>query len=112
MLSPDTRSELAPAVALFRPLADPTRLAILRRLTAGEARVIALSAPLGPAQSTVSEDLACLCDGGLVGSRPVRRASVHFVTRPALFDLLEAAAVLLAISGDAVAPCPNYRGAT
>ena len=34
-----TRVELAPAAALFRSLGDPTRLAILRRLALGEARV-------------------------------------------------------------------------
>ena len=34
-----TKVELAPAAALFRSLGDPTRLAILRRLATGEARV-------------------------------------------------------------------------
>jgi hypothetical protein len=34
-----TKVELAPAAALFRSLGDPTRLAILRRLAIGEARV-------------------------------------------------------------------------
>ncbi|KAB1100204.1 ArsR family transcriptional regulator, partial [Micromonospora aurantiaca] len=34
------REALAPAAALFRGLADPTRLAIVRRLAGGEARVV------------------------------------------------------------------------
>jgi DNA-binding transcriptional ArsR family regulator len=67
-------------VALFRSLADPTRLAIVRRLPRGEARVVDLVAECGLAQSTVSAHLACLRDCGLVGSRPVGRASVHFLT--------------------------------
>lgn len=51
----------APAVALFRSLGDPTRLAILRRLAVGEARVVDLTGELGLAQSTVSKHLgACV----------------------------------------------------
>src|SRR5439155_13225678 len=37
---------LRPAVALFRSLADPTRLAIVRRLADGEARVVDLTREL------------------------------------------------------------------
>ncbi len=109
MASSDTRSKLAPAVALFRSLADPARLLIVRRLAQGEAPVVELTAQCGLAQSTVSEHLACLRDCGLVGSRPVGRASVHFIAQPALFDLLDAAQVLLAATGEAVALCPSYR---
>ncbi|MGC8513601.1 MAG: ArsR/SmtB family transcription factor [Acidimicrobiales bacterium] len=109
MASPDTRSGLRPAVALFRSLADPTRLIIVGRLAQGEARVVDLTAQCGLAQSTVSEHLACLRDCGLVDSRPVGRASVHFIAQPALFDLLDAAETLLAATGEAVALCPSYR---
>ena len=49
------------AVALFRSLGDPARLAILRRLAEGEARVTDLVSCVGLAQSTVSAHLACLC---------------------------------------------------
>jgi DNA-binding transcriptional ArsR family regulator len=109
MASPTTRSELAPAAALFRSLADPTRLRIVRHLARGEAPVVELTAQCGLAQSTVSEHLACLRACGLVGSRPVGRASVHFIAQPALFDLLDAAEALLAATGEAVALCPSYR---
>ena len=108
MSSPSTRSEMAPAVALFRSLADPARLVIVRHLAKGEAPVVELTAECGLAQSTVSEHLACLRDCGLVGSRPVGRASVHFLAQPALFDLLDAAETLLAATGEAVTLCPNY----
>jgi DNA-binding transcriptional ArsR family regulator len=102
------RTGLAPAVALFRGLADPTRLAIVRRLAAGEARVVDLVGQLGLAQSTVSAHLACLRDCGLVDSRAVGRASLYWLTQPALLDLLAAAETLLAATGDAVALCPRF----
>jgi 2-keto-3-deoxy-galactonokinase len=101
--------ELALAVALFRSLADPARLVILRRLARGEARVVELTAECALAQSTVSEHLACLRDCGLVGSRAVGWSSVHFLAQPALFDLLEATETLLAATWDAVSLCPNYQ---
>ncbi|MGC4910395.1 ArsR/SmtB family transcription factor [Streptomyces cyaneofuscatus] len=96
------------AVALFRSLGDPARLAILRRLAEGEARVTDLVACVGLAQSTVSAHLACLRDCGLVDSRPVGRASVYSLARPELLDLLASAEQLLAATGEAVELCPNY----
>lgn len=99
---------LAPAAALFRSLADPARLAIVRRLAAGEARVVDLTGELGLAQSTVSKHLACLRDCGLVEVRPVGRASVYSLAQPALADLLAAAEAMLAATGNAVALCPTY----
>lgn len=102
------RAGLVPAAALFRSLADPARLAIVRRLVRGEARVVDLVAECGLAQSTVSKHLACLRGCGLVTSRPVGRASVFSVTQPALVDLLSAAETVLAATGSAVALCPTY----
>jgi DNA-binding transcriptional ArsR family regulator len=102
------RAGLAPAAALFRSLGDPTRLAIVRRLTAGEARVVDLTDHLGLAQSTVSKHLACLRECGLVDSRPVGRASVFTLTQPALLDILSAAEAVLEATGSAVALCPTY----
>ena len=102
------RVGLAPAAALFRSLADPARLAIVRHLAAGEARVVDLTGELGLAQSTVSKHLACLRDCGLVEVRPVGRASVYSLAQPALADLLAAAETMLAATGNAVALCPTY----
>ena len=100
---------LAAAAWLFRSLADPARLAILRHLALGEHRVVDLTAHLGLAQSTVSAHLACLRDCGLVESRPQGRAS-HFSLRhdDALLEVLAAAERLLAATGDAVVLCPRY----
>lgn len=101
------RVELAPAAALFRSLADPARLAILRLLATGEARVVDLVAELGLAQGTVSAHLACLRDCGLLVSRPVGRASLFRLARPELYELLSAAEAVLAATGSAVALCPQ-----
>ncbi|MPZ66020.1 MAG: metalloregulator ArsR/SmtB family transcription factor [Pseudonocardiaceae bacterium] len=99
---------MSAAVALFRSLAEPTRLAIMRRLASGEARVVDLTVELRLAQSTVSSHLACLRGCGLVDYRPQGRASVYQLARPELMDLLQAAETLLAATGEAVALCPNY----
>lgn len=55
---------LDPAVALFHSLSDPTRLTIVARLAAGEARVRDLVEQTGLAQSTVSAHVACLRTAG------------------------------------------------
>jgi DNA-binding transcriptional ArsR family regulator len=106
------RLELAPAAALFRSLGDQSRLAIVRRLAGGPARVADLVAALGLAQSTVSKHLACLRDCGLVDCEPVGRASVFRLTEPSLIDVLTAAENLLTATGSAVALCPNYGAAS
>jgi len=102
------RMELAPAAALFRSLGDPTRLAIVRRLAVGPARVVEMVQAVGLAQSTVSKHLACLRDCGLVVSDPVGRASLFRLTQPAVIDVLNAAETVLEETGNAVALCPTY----
>jgi DNA-binding transcriptional ArsR family regulator len=103
-------TDLSAAVALFRGLADPARLAIVRHLALGEHRVVDLTAHLGLAQSTVSGHLACLRDCGLVAVRAEGRASMYSLARPELMDLLAAAETLLEQTGGAVALCPTYGG--
>jgi ArsR family transcriptional regulator len=98
---------IRPAVALFRSLADETRLRIVSRLAAGEARVVDLTGELGLAQSTVSKHLACLRDCGLVDYRVQGRQSFYALTRPELMDLLAAAEGVLAATGAATALCPT-----
>ncbi len=96
------------ATALFHSLSDGTRLAILRRLAVGEARVVDLTGELGLAQSTVSAHLACLRDCGLVDFRRHGRASVYRLGRPELLDMLRACEAVFWATGHAVALCPNY----
>lgn len=100
--------DVSAAVSLFRSLADPTRLAIVRHLALSEHRVVDLTAHLGLAQSTVSAHLACLRDCGLVTSRPQGRASLFSLARPELLDLFAAAERVLAATGEAVLLCPVY----
>nr|WP_299039692.1 metalloregulator ArsR/SmtB family transcription factor [uncultured Pseudokineococcus sp.] len=100
---------LSAAACLFRSLADPSRLSILRHLALGEHRVVDLMAHLGLAQATVSGHLACLRDCGLVTSRPQGRASLFsLAVGPELLELLVAAERVLAATGDAVTLCPTY----
>lgn len=105
---PACEADLSPAVALFRSLADATRLAIVHELTRGERRVVDLTRTLGLAQSTVSAHVACLRDCGLVEGRPVGRQMLYRLTRPELLTVLGAAEQLLAATGNAVALCPVY----
>ena len=100
--------ELAGAAALFHGLADPTRLAILRRLAGGEARIVDLMTQFGFAQSTVSAHVACLRDCNLVEGRPEGRQMFYSLTRPELIDVLRAAEALLAVVGPQVSLCPSY----
>lgn len=100
--------DLGPAVALFRSLGDPMRLAIVARLVEGEARVVDLTRHVGLAQSTVSKHLACLRDCQLVDFRTQGRQSYYRLTRPELIDLLRSAERVLSETGDAVALCPVY----
>ena len=104
--------DAAAAVFLFRSLADPARLTILRHLALGEHRVVDLTAHLGLAQSTTSAHLACLRDCGLVSSRTVGRASMYsLAVSEELMGLLASAERVLAATGDAVTLCPsNHSG--
>lgn len=103
-----TRPILRPAVALFRSLADPTRLAIVRRLAEGEARVVDLTQELGIPQSTVSTHIACLRDCALVIGRVEARQIFYSLAHPQLLQLLTSAELLLEATGEAVALCPRY----
>ena len=102
------RDELAAAVSLFHSLADPTRLAILQRLAAGERRVVDLTVDLDLVQSTVSSHLACLRDCQLIVARPEGRQMFYSLAHPGLLDLLLSAERLLADTGEGVALCPTY----
>jgi DNA-binding transcriptional ArsR family regulator len=99
---------LRPAVALFRSLADPTRLAIVSRLADGEARVADLVAELNLPQSTVSTHLACLRDCALVAGRVEGRQVFYGLARAELLGLLKSAEGLLEATGERVALCPRY----
>ena len=107
--APDEKAASTAAACLFRGMADPSRVAILRHLLLGEHTVGELTAHLGLAQSTVSQHLACLRDCDLVSSRPVGRSSVFTLTHPeAVLKVFSAAEELLEATGDAVVLCPVH----
>lgn len=110
MIRGSERSDLALGAKLFRRLGDPTRLAILQILAAGERRVTDLVAELGTSQPNISGHLACLKDCGLVVDRPQGRAVYYSLASAELFDVLRAAEGLLASVGQKIALCPNDRG--
>jgi DNA-binding transcriptional ArsR family regulator len=77
---------------VFGALADPTRRAILARLTAGDATVAELAAPFAVSQPAISRHLKVLEHAGLISRR--RRATArlsHLEAQP-----LRAATVWLA----------------
>lgn len=103
-------SDPAAAVSLFRSLADPARLSILRHLALGEHRVVDLTNHLGLAQSTTSAHLLCLRDCGLVSVRTVGRSSVYaLAVGEELVALLSSAERLLAATGDAARLCATNK---
>jgi DNA-binding transcriptional ArsR family regulator len=70
----------------FAALADPTRRAILTRLSAGEATVGQLAAPFALTQQAVSKHIKVLEHAGLISrsraaqARPCRLEPAHFDT--------------------------------
>ena len=73
-------------------LADPTRRAILHRLTAGEARVTDLAAPFAMSLNAVSKHIRLLERSGLIRRRKAGRE--HLLTLNS--EPLEAAATWMA----------------
>jgi DNA-binding transcriptional ArsR family regulator len=61
--------------AVFGALADPTRRAILRRLTKGDATVAQIAAPFRLSQPAISRHLKVLEQAGLISRR--RRATAR-----------------------------------
>jgi len=73
--------------AVARALADPTRVAILESLAAGERCVCDLTDELAAAQSRLSFHLKILKDAGLVAARPEGRMTYYSLRRAPAADL-------------------------
>jgi DNA-binding transcriptional ArsR family regulator len=66
------------AAGLFAALADPTRLALLKRLADGEPRpIVALASATALTRQAVSKHLAVLSGAGLVARRPKGRETLY-----------------------------------
>jgi len=69
--------------ATFAALADPTRRAILARLTAGEASVTELAEPFAMSQPAISKHLKILERAGLIsGGRDAQRRPRRLEAKP------------------------------
>jgi DNA-binding transcriptional ArsR family regulator len=105
-----TSRDILLAAKLFRGLGDPTRLAILEAIAEeGEIRVTDLVARIGGSQANVSGHLACLKDCGLVVDRPQGRQAFYSISHEVVVSALRGAEEVLALSGERIALCPNYR---
>ncbi len=83
-------------VNIAQALADPTRFAIVERLTNGPAAVSELVALAGEAQSKVSNHLAVLRERGLVSVTRLGRQRLYEIADPSVAQLVES---LLVIAG-------------
>ena len=103
-----TEAPATVAARMFRGFADPTRVAIMLELLAGERRVSDLVDAVGGSQSNVSGHLACLKGCGLVLDRPAERRQVFYrLAGPEVAELLRAAERLLSVNGKAIVLCRN-----
>jgi DNA-binding transcriptional ArsR family regulator len=72
-----------PLSAVFGALADPTRRAILARLTGGDATVAELAAPFSVSQPAISRHLKVLEQAGLISrSRRATARLSHLEAQP------------------------------
>jgi len=75
--------------AVFGALADPTRRAILARLTAGDANVAQLTAPFSVSQPAISRHLKVLEQAGLVSRTRQATARLSHLEADPLRDATE-----------------------
>jgi DNA-binding transcriptional ArsR family regulator len=94
---------------LFRGFADPSRLALLEALRAGERTVGGLVQATGLSQSNVSNHLGCLRDCGLVASRQQGRFVYYTLSDPRVGHLLVIADELLNEVARGVYECVRYN---
>ncbi|HLF02731.1 MAG TPA: metalloregulator ArsR/SmtB family transcription factor [Anaerolineales bacterium] len=87
---------------LFKALSHPARLAILDILRDGEHCVCHIETALGYRQAYISQNLTLLRDTGLVADRREGWNIFYRVTKPEVFDLMDAAQAL-------VGPRPSRR---
>ncbi len=107
--SPSERDSITLEAKLFRGLADPSRLSILRTLREGERSVTQIVERTGLSQSNVSSHLACLRDCGLVVSRQAGRSVYYTLADERLEDLFQAAEGILARIVERLYRCTKYR---
>jgi len=79
-----------PQAKLFKALMHPVRLAILNILRSGEECVCHMEAALGYRQAYISQHLMLLREAGLIQDRRDGWNIFYRVTKPEVFDLIDA----------------------
>jgi ArsR family transcriptional regulator len=87
-----------PVTVLFKALMHPARLAILEALRDGSQCVCHLEAHLGYRQAYVSQQLAALREAGLISDQRDGLNIYYRVTRPEVFNLIDAARAMLGVA--------------
>lgn len=95
--------------ALFKGLADTSRMRVLRACLPEPRCVSDIVADTGLSQPNVSLHLACLWDCGLVEREQRGRRVYYSVSDPRILALLAAADDLLVEVGDRVYVCSRYH---
>jgi DNA-binding transcriptional ArsR family regulator len=79
--------ELERVAGLFRAFAEPTRLAILQELKAGELKVSEIVARLNTSQANVSKQLGQLYAAGVVSRRKRGTEVLYAIADEMVFEL-------------------------
>src|SRR2546425_1113812 len=106
-----TSNDLGRAAALFRALADPTRLGIIERLRGGEQCVCDLTDMLETGQSRLSFHLKTLKDAGLLRDRRQGRW-IYYALDPDAIAEIEAAVAASLGCGNPTALADLHAGET
>lgn len=103
------QDEIRVAAKLFCGFGDQTRLAILVTIAGGERRVSDIVEAMGGSQGNISGHLRCLKDCGLVADRRSGREVYYRIAHNEVIDVLRSAEQLLAVTGQHIDLCPNYK---
>jgi DNA-binding transcriptional ArsR family regulator len=106
---PRTMDATALKAKLFRGFADPTRLAILEALLAGEKNVGDIAQATETSAANVSAHLACLTGCGLVQSEKRGKYVYYRVQERRVRDLIKIAEQILAHVSQQVYECTRYE---
>lgn len=92
---------------LFHGLSDPSRLALMEALQAGERRATDLASDAGLSQPNASAHLACLRECGLV-THERRGREVYYELVEGIAGMLALADRLIEQSGGRIESCSRY----
>jgi len=111
-------AQINPTANIFKALMHPARLSILEILREGEQCVCHLEAVLGCRQAYISQHLMVLREARIVEDRRDGARIFYRVTKPEVFDLVEAAIRMSGVEALSVShskvkdcPCPNCNPA-